>query len=689
MATTVNNILNEARKYIGVAQHSAEHRSMVNTYNSVRPLPRGYQVTYYDDWCDIFITFLAIKTGSVDIIERECGVQRHIDLFKGLGIWIENGSITPKPGDIITFAWSKSSQPNQAWADHIGIVERVSGNTITTIEGNSNRSVRRNTYNIGNGYIRGYARPNYQTGTQNSAYNGGALVNNSRRISQNNIRLIIKYAKTYNLKPSFLIAQMFIESHWGDPKTSLVGSVDNNWSGISQPFNAPADLGINMRRGTARPSNEGGYYVHFNTLEDFFKAYTFVLSNRNGLYKVQGTTTITNFCRGLFTVGGAKTNYAASGYQHYHNMLIPTYDAIKRQNPGKLEQIDRSSFTDEVTHTSNQGNNEQFTRVNESGRFFPNTTVNVRDYPSTRGNVVAQYVSGQSFNYDSYVINDGYIWLSYISYSGPRRYVAWRVRNGQTFGTIPSGPSGGFTRVPETGRFYPNTTVNVRDHPSTRGSVVAQYISGQSLAYDSYVINDGYIWLSYISYSGPRRYVAWRVRNGQTFGTIPSSASGGFTRVPETGRFYPNTTINVRDHPSTSGNILAQYVSGQNFVYDSYVVNNGYVWLSYIATSGARRYVAWRVQNGQTFGTIPSGSGGGFTRISETGTFISNTTINVRDYPSTRGYRVAQYVSGQRLVYDSYVVREGYVWLSYISYSGLRRYMAWRVQNGQTYGTIV
>lgn len=134
------------------------------------------------------------------------------------------------------------------------------------------------------------------------------------------------------MKPSFLITQMFIESHWGDPDTSTVGSVDNNWSGISEPFEVPEDLNIKMRRGTARPSAEGGYYIHFETLEDFFKGYTFLLSNRNGIYKVQGATTIEDYCKGLFRIGGATSDYAASGYQHYYSLLVPTYNAIKEQN---------------------------------------------------------------------------------------------------------------------------------------------------------------------------------------------------------------------------------------------------------------------------------------------------------------------------------------------------------------------
>jgi len=604
MSTTAVKIINEASKYLGVEQGSSIHQSIINEYNSMKPLPRGYQVTYYDDWCDAFISFLTIKTGAVDLIGRECGVEKHIDIFKKLGIWIEDGSIKPTPGDIITFNWDTNRQPNDGWADHIGIVESVSNDTLTTIEGNSSRSVRRCYYSICNGNIRGYARPSYQTGENDSPYNGGSLVNAGRTVSQDNIRLVIQYSKKNNLKPSFLIAQMFIESYWGDPNKSIVGSVDNNWCGISEPFTVPADLDVNMRRGSARPSNEGGYYVHFETLDDCFNEYTFMLSNRNGIYNVEGTTSIEEFCKGLFRIGGATSDYAASGYQHYFDMLIPTYNAIKLQNPDKVVEIDASDATNDGTNNYNPGTNESFTRISETGTFYPNTTINVRDYPSTQGNVVAQYTTGESLIYDSYVVNDGYVWLSYISFSGPRRYLAWRVHGGETFGTIPSGANEGFTPISETGTFYPNTTINVRDYPSTQGNVITQYTAGESLVYDSYVINDGYVWLSYISFSGPRRYLAWRVHGGEKFGTIPSETNEGFTPISETGTFYPNTTINVRDYPGTQGNVVAQYTTEESVVYDSYVVNDGYVWLSYVASSGPRRYLAWRVQGGETFGTI-------------------------------------------------------------------------------------
>lgn len=164
--TTVKQILDKARSYLGVTQGDSKHKAIVDKYNSVKPLPVGYPVKYTDDWCDAFITTLAIETGAVDIIGRECGVQRHIDIFKQKGIWIEDGRITPKPGDIITFNWDEYNQANNGFADHIGIVESVKNGVITTIEGNTDRACKRRTYNIGNGYIRGFARPKYDAETK-------------------------------------------------------------------------------------------------------------------------------------------------------------------------------------------------------------------------------------------------------------------------------------------------------------------------------------------------------------------------------------------------------------------------------------------------------------------------------------------------------------------------------------------
>ena len=157
-----DRVLRAAASLVGVRGGTAAHHQLVNDYNSVKPLPVGYAVKTTDDWCDIFVTTVFQREGLSGLIGRECGVERHIQIFKRLGIWNENGASTPKAGDIITFNWDQNSQPNNGFADHIGIVESVSNGIIHTIEGNSNNQVRRNTYRIGHGKIRGFASPRYQ-----------------------------------------------------------------------------------------------------------------------------------------------------------------------------------------------------------------------------------------------------------------------------------------------------------------------------------------------------------------------------------------------------------------------------------------------------------------------------------------------------------------------------------------------
>ena len=157
-----DRVLRAAASLVGVRGGSAAHQQLVNDYNSVRPLPVGYAVKNTDDWCDVFVTTIFQREGLSDLVGRECGVERHIQIFKRLGIWNEDGCSTPKAGDIITFNWDQDSQPNNGFADHIGIVESVSNGVIHTIEGNSNDQVRRKTYRIGHGNIRGFASPRYQ-----------------------------------------------------------------------------------------------------------------------------------------------------------------------------------------------------------------------------------------------------------------------------------------------------------------------------------------------------------------------------------------------------------------------------------------------------------------------------------------------------------------------------------------------
>lgn len=161
MSVTANDVLNVARGWLGYSEANGKHKEIVDVYNSHKPLARGYKAKYTSAWCDIFVSACAIKAGAVDLIGTEVGCERHVDIFKKKGIWIEDGTQIPQVGDIILFNWDSSKQPNNGYSDHIGFVEQVNGKTIVCIEGNIDNKVARRTINVGWGYIRGFARPKY------------------------------------------------------------------------------------------------------------------------------------------------------------------------------------------------------------------------------------------------------------------------------------------------------------------------------------------------------------------------------------------------------------------------------------------------------------------------------------------------------------------------------------------------
>ena len=67
--------------------------------------------------------------------------------------------IRQKHGDIIFFDWADS---NDGQADHVGIVEKVEGSTIYTIEGNASTDIcKQKEYNINSNVILGYGTPIY------------------------------------------------------------------------------------------------------------------------------------------------------------------------------------------------------------------------------------------------------------------------------------------------------------------------------------------------------------------------------------------------------------------------------------------------------------------------------------------------------------------------------------------------
>ncbi|MGN1301645.1 MAG: CHAP domain-containing protein [Clostridia bacterium] len=197
MSKYASEVVRQAQAWIGKKESDGSHKEIIDVYNSHKPLARGYAVKYTDAWCSTFVSAVAIKLGYTDIIPTECGCEKHIQLFKNIGSWIENENRTPKAGDIIFYDWEDNgSGDNRGHSDHIGIVEKVSNSTITVIEGNINNAVGRRTLKVNGKYIRGYATPKYNEENQQNITETKGDEFNMAKIYKNGSTIENVYADT-------------------------------------------------------------------------------------------------------------------------------------------------------------------------------------------------------------------------------------------------------------------------------------------------------------------------------------------------------------------------------------------------------------------------------------------------------------------------------------------------------------
>lgn len=164
MSKCASKVVKLIQSWVGKNEADGSHRDIIDIYNSYKPHPRGYAVTYTDQWCAATVSAVAIALGYTDVIPVECSCTKMIELLKKIDSWVENDAHIPHPGDLMFYDWEDSgSGDNKNGPDHVGIVEKVSGNTITVIEGNYKNAVTRRTIAVNGKYIRGYGVPKYDT----------------------------------------------------------------------------------------------------------------------------------------------------------------------------------------------------------------------------------------------------------------------------------------------------------------------------------------------------------------------------------------------------------------------------------------------------------------------------------------------------------------------------------------------
>lgn len=146
-------MLDLAKNYIGTRQGDKKHREIIDTYNQIKPLPRGYKMRYTDSWCMAFISFLEYRCNVVNPI-YECSCQKALALFQKNKQTVKTKDVVV--GDIIFYDWGNDGSVN-----HVGVISKIDDTDYNVIEGNYSKQVKVRKILKKSKEIEGFARVKY------------------------------------------------------------------------------------------------------------------------------------------------------------------------------------------------------------------------------------------------------------------------------------------------------------------------------------------------------------------------------------------------------------------------------------------------------------------------------------------------------------------------------------------------
>lgn len=155
-----NKLVKKAITQIGTKEPAGDDK-YITWYNELT----GAGLPLNSPWCAIFVSWVAAQCKLSEYIPPFASCSRMVSYFKSKGQYETRRQHTNiQPGDIIFYDWDA---PAGNGADHVGIVEEITGTMLTVIEGNYSDSVKRRFIDKSSVLITGYAVPDYPTGDVN------------------------------------------------------------------------------------------------------------------------------------------------------------------------------------------------------------------------------------------------------------------------------------------------------------------------------------------------------------------------------------------------------------------------------------------------------------------------------------------------------------------------------------------
>ena len=285
---------------------------------------------------------------------------------------------------------------------------------------------------------------------------------------------------------------------------------------------------------------------------------------------------------------------------------------------------------------------------------------------------LAYYDKGMSVNYDKVLTADGHQWLSYMTASGARRYVdIATVKATETKPEVkPVAKPADQPSLPATGTYTFTGRASIKAEAKVSSPELAYYDKGMSVNYDKVLTADGRQWLSYVTASGARRYVDIAAAKEESKPeTKPVAKPADKPSLPESGTYTFTSRASIKAEAKVSSPELAYYDKGMTVNYDKVLTADGRQWLSYVTTSGARRYVDIAAAKPEASQPAAKPS------LPESGRYTFTGRASIKAEAKVSSPELAYYDKGMSVNYDKVLTADGHTWLSYMTVSGARRYV--------------
>ena len=248
--------------------------------------------------------------------------------------------------------------------------------------------------------------------------------------------------------------------------------------------------------------------------------------------------------------------------------------------------------------------------------------------------------------------------------------------------------------LPSQGTYVYKERTEIKNQPKVSAKAEFYVNPGDSVFYDQVVTADGYQWISYKSYSGVRRYAPVKPvaagsgngnsGNGDGKPSNGAQATTGALDIPATGTFYFTRDTDIKKEPKADLKPTFVFGKGDHVIYDKVLTADNHQWISYLGYDYVRYYAdiatltpakaeTPSVKPTETNQAKPETTGA--EKLPASGTYNVTRSLNVKNEPKASAETLYTLEKGYKVNYDKVLTADNHQWISYISYSGTRRYV--------------